>query len=111
MKFNHIKAHIAAFLAILMVSYFASMIICLHTHEVNGVVVMHSHPYQSASHSHTNAQITLFSQLNNFESFLSVDELIKSPILNQIGESHSSLFFSILSISVEYSSLRAPPVC
>lgn len=55
MKFNHIKAHIAAFLTILMVSYFASMTICLHTHEVNGVVVMHSHPYQSESHSHTNA--------------------------------------------------------
>lgn len=109
MKLSHIKAHIAAFLTILMVGYFASITLCLHTHEVDGVVVMHSHPYQSSSHTHSNAQINLFSHLNNFESFISHDIIVKTPDLLVVGERIEFNSYGVFSICVEYSSLRAPP--
>lgn len=52
------------FLPILFIFYFGGITLFTHTHVVNGVIIVHSHPYKS-EHTHTAQQAeTIFSYLH-----------------------------------------------
>lgn len=101
------------FLPVLFLTYLVAVTSFTHTHMVNGVTIVHSHPYDKhAKHHHTAVEFQLIRLLSIFESdgaggfnFLSVF----IPIF----------FFALLVAGYYYNinapyhgiiSLRAPPV-
>lgn len=91
--------------------YYASNKFYTHVHNVNGVMITHSHPSSEKDHNHTKNELILICSLNSIEILqpdllhvhslnlpilysLSVNELI--PL---IGNIHKTEFY-----------LRAPPV-
>ncbi|MBB4045444.1 hypothetical protein GGR06_003258 [Bacteroides reticulotermitis] len=100
------------FLPILFVSYMASITFFGHVHVVNGVVVVHSHPFKkSANHQHSTVEL----QLIHFLSILTVDDL---PPTLSIAQFIPSLLFTLLDNCQSLSchapyhgvvGLRAPP--
>ena len=54
------------FLLILFISYLASITFFTHVHVVNGVTIVHSHPFKKDSpHSHTTVEFQLIHLLNH----------------------------------------------
>ncbi|OUN69018.1 hypothetical protein B5G10_12025 [Barnesiella sp. An55] len=54
------------FLPILFISYIGCISLFTHTHVVNGVTIVHSHPYKSdAHHSHTATEFQLIHVLSH----------------------------------------------
>ena len=77
MKQLYIKL-LKSFLPLLFISYLAGITLFTHSHVVNGVTIVHSHPFsKDKGHSHTIAQFQLIHILNHF----SVDDAIIWPIL------------------------------
>ena len=48
--------------------YLGNIIFCSHTHVVNGVVIVHSHPFKNSHHSHTEAELETVFFLTHFTS-------------------------------------------
>lgn len=60
-------------LPIIFINYFISISLFTHTHVINGVTIVHSHPYTTddhgnPTHSHTGAEIQLIHTLSTFYS-------------------------------------------
>lgn len=54
------------FLPVLFVSYMAGITLFTHSHVVNGVTIVHSHPFKKGSqHSHTTVEFQLIHLLNH----------------------------------------------
>lgn len=101
------------FLSVLFVTYMASIAFFAHVHVVNGVTIVHSHPFKKGSpHQHTTVELLLIHFLSNLTTdgecgttFL----LLFSPVL-------LCVFSGFLQYKRYYSpyhgvvSLRAPPV-
>lgn len=57
------------FLPILFISYLAGITLFTHSHVVNGVTIVHSHPFKKGSeHSHTAVEFQLIHDLNHFQT-------------------------------------------
>lgn len=55
------------FLPMLFVSYLASITLFAHIHVVNGVTIVHSHPFKKdAAHTHTTVELLLVHFLSHF---------------------------------------------
>ena len=66
-----IQRFIKVILPIIFINYFICISFFTHTHIVNGVTIVHSHPYQSDSrdnpgHEHTGAELQLIQYLSTF---------------------------------------------
>lgn len=54
------------FLPVLFISYMAGITLFTHSHVVNGVTIVHSHPFKKDSpHSHTTVEFQLIHLLNH----------------------------------------------
>ena len=54
------------FLPVLFISYMAGITLFTHSHVVNGVTIVHSHPFKKGSeHSHTTVEFQLIHFLNH----------------------------------------------
>lgn len=105
------KAIKAVLLLILLVSYKLSVTIFVHTHNVDGILVAHSHPFTNGNHSHSSSQILVIGQLSSFNGVECdpVEEL--KVYYNKVED----ILFSKQNIGVIVAdatrvSLRAPPV-
>lgn len=84
----------------------------VHTHDVDGTMVAHSHPFTSSNHSHSTTQVIAFGQLSTFTGIENAPyEEIKvySGLAVEICADKSKL--DVINSSVAIESLRAPPVC
>lgn len=54
-----------AFLPLLFVAYLGGITLFTHSHVVNGVIIVHSHPFKS-EHEHTETQIETIFFLSSF---------------------------------------------
>jgi len=64
-----VKNSIRYFLLILFVSYAAGITLFTHSHVINGVTIVHSHPYnKDVPHSHSTVELDLLHLLNHFVS-------------------------------------------
>jgi len=68
-----VKKVLKVILPVIFITYFASITFFTHTHIVNGVTIVHSHPFQkndagSPAHEHTGAEIQLIHILSSFFS-------------------------------------------
>ena len=64
-------------LLVLFLGYLSSATMFMHTHYINGVAVVHSHPYQSSSdgtsgHQHSNKVFLLIAVLSHFSALVAI---------------------------------------
>lgn len=117
MKFLQDKI-IRCFLLILFLGYYISISSFTHTHIVNGIAIVHSHPYNPFSkdkpvnHQHSTNQLVVIYFLSHFlttVSFLAFSivlyrTVIRKYILIQKDEKFFDVFF------ISSNGLRAPPL-
>ena len=99
------------FLPILFVSYLVSFTFFAHVHVVNGVMVVHSHPFKD-KHSHPTGQTLVLHHLTHFNSLEAGPAAgIEAPDVKLIHTSYSE--YAVAHATPDYNSgiyLRAPPV-
>lgn len=103
----HILSHL---LPLLFATYLCSFSLFTHTHEVNGVVVVHSHPFKDG-HAHTPQQFETIWQLTH--TFLP-ELTVFNPSLGFVPVVLGLLWFPRLNCrvcwrTVCHRNLRAPP--
>jgi hypothetical protein len=108
----HLKQNISILLIAVFALYNANVVIFSHTHyDVNGVKIVHSHPYNDKNHSHTQQEYIVISHLNTAN-------FIKTELQSAITAGHLSLYtitvFSgfplVKEIHLHTCSLRGPPL-
>ncbi|MGQ9846149.1 MAG: hypothetical protein ACUVQP_01425 [Bacteroidales bacterium] len=106
------------FLLILFLGYFVSISSFTHTHIINGIAIVHSHPYNPFSknkpvdHQHSANEFVLIHFLSHFfttVSFLAFSlvlyiTILRKYIFKKNDENFSNLFFLCSN------GLRAPPL-
>lgn len=99
------------FLPILFIFYFGGITLFTHTHVVNGVIIVHSHPYNS-EHTHTAQQAETIFFLSSFYTYGDIPQPL-SPVLwlSVIGIlTVPTLCYRPIKTTYGVISLRAPPV-
>lgn len=71
MKTSLEKRYISTLLLVLFLFYFAGTQLFVHTHNIDGIQVVHSHPYgnERSGHSHTTSQLIHISILDGWAAF------------------------------------------
>lgn len=75
---RHLKT-MRFFLPILFIFYFGGITLFTHTHVVNGVIIVHSHPYNS-EHTHTAQQAETIFFLSSFYTYGDIPQPL-TPVL------------------------------
>ncbi|NLL27235.1 MAG: hypothetical protein GX259_00395 [Bacteroidales bacterium] len=111
------KKTISYFFLILFLGYYVSTFSFTHTHIVNGITIVHSHPYnlsseaKSINHQHSEKEFALIYTLSHFLttvpafiiSIKAYKFILKKYNLKKDNKSYSAFFFSS-------NGLRAPPI-
>ena len=99
------------FLPLLFIAYLGGITLFTHSHVVNGVIIVHSHPFKG-EHSHTEAQVETIFFLSSFVAsslpailFVASAFLILLCVLSVPAVEHTKCVRVRCGIS-----LRAPPV-
>ena len=99
------------FLPLLFIAYLGGITLFTHSHVVNGVIIVHSHPFKG-EHSHTEAQVETIFFLSSFVAsslpailFVASAFLILLRVLSVPAVEHTKCVRVRCGIS-----LRAPPV-
>ena len=110
---NRLLRHIAKyFLPVLFISYIGCISLFTHAHVVNGVTIVHSHPYKpECHHSHTTTEFLLIHILSHLTT--------STPSVGVVFATVSVAFVRLLypcvrealpSVKLKAHGLRAPPV-
>lgn len=99
-------------LPLIFVSYLCGIALFTHSHVVNGVIIVHSHPFKDA-HSHTPKQ---FETIMYLSSYLMPDVTVSEELVQFFPLFLGLLCFPLVisgskKREVRLVSLRAPPVC
>lgn len=100
---------VACGLAILFASYYATTALFAHVHVVNGVMLVHSHPF-TKSHSHNDGQTLALHFLSSFHSLEAGQTDLELPnlyVLYSLVENWKSLL-SCLLMRQEFISVLLP---
>lgn len=116
MKRENLVKGIKIALPVIFILYFISITFFTHSHVVNGVTIVHSHPYASNAdgspmHEHTGAEIQLIQFLTTFHSVgLEVSNFsIELPDI-EVVLTQAQYYVSVVQASVEgLQRLRPPP--
>lgn len=105
------------FLFALFIGYYGSILLFTHTHVIDGVTVVHSHPYKPVSesatsnHNHSSNEIFVLQVLSNFLStlvFLFVSFVVFRVLIDE--KTASVYYFHNISKAYYTFLLRAPPI-
>ena len=103
-------------ISLLLLSLFVSFQVCItvfgHAHQINGALLVHSHPFTKAQHNHSEGQILTLAQLSSFVGLEPVINVLVSQLfgcVTAIRQVFHSDFHP--SCTLVLRSLRAPPVC
>ena len=103
-------------ISLLLLSLFVSFQVCItvfgHAHQINGALLVHSHPFTKAQHNHSEGQILTLAQLSSFVGLEPVINVLVSQFFGCVTEIRQ-VFHSDFhpSCTLVLRSLRAPPVC
>ena len=103
-------------ISLLLLSLFVSFQVCItvfgHAHQINGALLVHSHPFTKAQHNHSEGQILTLAQLSSFVGLEPVINVLVSQLFGCVTEIRQ-VFHSDFhpSCTLVLRSLRAPPVC
>lgn len=110
MSKNQHKSLVAILLLVLLMSYKVGVTMFVHTHDVDGTMVAHSHPFTNANHSHSASQIVVIGQLSSFSGIehKSYEEInIHHCSVEKIEIFNQDLY--VINATWATTSLRAPP--
>lgn len=103
----------------LFIGYYSSITLFFHTHMVNGVVIVHSHPFNNSnnnqnpfqSHSHSSASYVVVDHLMqaNWEGSPEIPQ-VPEPVIFQCENKVGFILTYVPSDICFYAQLRAPPV-
>lgn len=106
---KHIRVW-ALCLATLFAAYYATTALFTHVHVVNGVMLVHSHPF-SHSHSHSDGQTLALHFLSTFSSLEPGHTEVETPDLHLLYSlPYIKNTFHAVCCCTEGMYLRAPPV-
>lgn len=123
MSLKRIK-YTAKILLLLYIGYFSCVSYFVHTHVYNGVIYVHSHPYNKwakdsddskqlpfETHHHTSAGFFTFNQVSNITSFEAIqwNPLNTTPFISYIIEYKKPVYNDIPEPTKTGFNLRAPP--
>lgn len=102
----------AGLLLALLLSYKVGVTMFVHTHNVDGTMVAHSHPFTNSNHSHSSSQVQSIALLSQFYGL----EHCGIEEVRHYAADEGELCFENLSVNVIKACgacvlLRAPPVC
>lgn len=104
-------ASIGSLLLILFTWYWCGVTLFSHQHDIDGVLVTHSHPIAGSSHTHSASQMQAI-------SFLAMWFALAASVgfvLRKYGSFKASIIINITeqisSADVTANALRAPPAC
>lgn len=109
---NRCRITMAMLLTILFIGYWCCTTMFMHVHYIDGVRIVHSHPYTdtASSHAHSGSQLQTISYLSALlavVSFAGAALVLTSLRLHRLlRDEHRAA--SVLSL---HCPLRAPPVC
>lgn len=112
MRVEHRKAIGAVLLLALLMTYKVAVTMFVHTHNVDGAMVAHSHPFTNSNHSHSSSQILVIGQLSSFNGLehAACDEIkVYHNSVEEIEYVNHGL--NVINARETGISLRAPPVC
>ena len=103
-------------ISLLLLSLFVSFQVCItvfgHAHQINGALLVHSHPFTKAQHNHSEGQILTLAQLSSFVGLEPVFTTLMTQFFScatEIRDFFHSDFRPSCTLIIR--SLRAPPVC
>lgn len=100
----------AAFLLALFVSYQCCIHFFGHAHIVNGAMIVHSHPFSTQTHTHTDGQIVTLANLMEFSGTEPLVFWLDKPILDEAKRNTTCLQQADCFRGVHIGfGLRAPP--
>jgi len=113
---NKLNIKISKYLFLfLFLGFFGSITFFNHSHIVNGITIVHSHPFKSdkngqTNHTHTGTGFLLINFLSNFTA-IAVFALISSNIIFKLREKLSTIFYdsSLSNLLFNSNPLRGPP--
>ncbi|MFA6326744.1 MAG: hypothetical protein WCX21_06290 [Bacteroidales bacterium] len=101
---------IAGILAVIFLTYYGSVTLFYHQHDLNGMMVSHSHPFHSSSHTHS---AEAFDTIHHLSQFITVAFVFAAyiPFIHKLAELlfPESVSFVFLP-NAGSCQLRAPPV-
>ena len=109
---KNLKNIIKYLLPAIFISYMVGISFFMHTHIINGVTIVHSHPFDNdLEHSHNKSEFELINGFNT-TSFIDniIAEVLQNPFLNLIAifsEAMNSDHYHVEEL--QCISLRAPP--
>lgn len=116
MLHKKVKSVLKVALPALFIYYAASVSLFVHTHVVNGVTIVHSHPYAKNSdgtpaHQHSGTQIELIHQLSTFFASDQIAPSVNIVSFSQLLEVIQPIVFCSISKGIVggLSRLRPPP--
>ena len=112
-RVNRLLRHIAKyFLPVLFISYIGCISLFTHTHVVNGVTIVHSHPYKpEGHHSHTTTEFQLIHILSHLTtSTPSVGVVFAAVSIAFVRTLYPCVREALPSVKWKAHGLRAPPV-
>ena len=103
-------------ISLLLLSLFVSFQVCItvfgHAHQINGALLVHSHPFTKAQHNHSEGQILTLAQLSSFVGLEPVINVLVSQFFGCVAEIRQVIHSDFHpSCTLVLRSLRAPPVC
>ena len=100
------------FILSLFLVYLAETTMFSHSHDIDGVKVVHSHPYSSTQHTHSDSQIIAIALLSSFNSTEQISEFLKIETPQSLILAISIYYedFYVSNLICDNQSLRAPPV-
>lgn len=103
------RKFISICLLVLYVTYQASIASFTHVHYINGVMLVHSHPFQG-EHTHSSTELVLIDRLSNFHA-LDVESVeILHPLRTLLCVFQAECCTSLNKVGPKQSlSLRGPP--
>lgn len=111
MRKNGRKILASGFLLMILAAYAFCLSCFSHTHFINGVMIVHSHPFdKDTSHTHTKGQVLTIDQLSHVNLLPAELITIVQPIISPAVEiNYDSRLTSLAEKTLPFASLRAPP--
>lgn len=106
------KSLVAIFFLVLLMSYKVGVTMFVHTHNVDGSMVAHSHPFTNSNHTHSSSQALSIALLSSFNGV--VHTVLNDYNCLNVEITELSIIETISFVdnqSTTTLSLRAPPYC
>lgn len=109
-----LKRLLGVFMLTLFVGYLSSVTLFYHSHNIDGRVITHSHPYHSApdtgGHTHSQNGMNTMAQLSLIVMLLAVTGVVPRPFFVELFSVVLPIGDKVSNLLPVLPSLRAPPV-